>query len=297
MDARTAARARPLDEGGQVRTHGRNTSGPLRPGMPRRAWSPAGAFLLGAGAVGGIELADHLIHVVAGESQAALAQAHALQVIRLETALHIWVEPGIQQAALQTRSFLGLTIGAAQVVPVCNAIYGLGHAGVTLCFALWVFLWRRALFPLLCKAFFLTGLLTLLVREIYPLAPPRLAIGLLYQGHVYHFVDTVFGAGGGVQLGFNQYAAMPSLHMAWAALVGGSTLCMARPRAVRLLGAVYPLITLVVVIVTGNHYLLDAVGALVVVGMALLLARLLTRRVEQWGPCRADTTPEVREPG
>jgi PAP2 superfamily protein len=71
---------------------------------------------------------------------------------------------------------------------------------------------------------------------------------------------------------------MPSLHIAWAVLVGFALWRLARPLAVRLCGLFYPLIVLIVLIVTGNHYLVDAVAALAVVGVAVLVARPIARR-------------------
>jgi hypothetical protein len=119
-----------------------------------------------------------------------------------------------------------------------------------------------------------------LLYNTFPLAPPRLASGLLYDGRPYHFADLVFGAGGGVKLSFDELAAMPSLHVCWALLVGGTLALIARPLAVRLLGAIYPIVMTLAVIVTGNHYLADALVAALVVLVALLLAWAASR----WAP-------------
>jgi hypothetical protein len=65
---------------------------------------------------------------------------------------------------------------------------------------------------------------------------------------------------------------MPSVHIAWALVVGVSVLLLARPLWLRLVGALYPALMLVAVVVTGNHYLLDAAGAVPVVLAATLVA-------------------------
>ena len=68
---------------------------------------------------------------------------------------------------------------------------------------------------------------------------------------------------------------MPSLHFGYALLVGGAIAWLARSRAIRLAGALYPAAMLFIIVATGNHFLLDAVagGAVVVAGWAA--ARLL----------------------
>jgi membrane-associated phospholipid phosphatase len=150
----------------------------------------------------------------------------------------------------------------------------------TVALAFWVYFFRRPLFSFVRNVFLFTTLIAVALYEAFPLAPPRLARDLWYQGHPFHFLDAVFGHGG-VQLDFNEYAAMPSLHVAWALIVGCTLWWAARPAIVRVLGLIYPFIMLTTVIVTGNHYLSDALGALVVVCAAALIALLLAARGRQ----------------
>ncbi|GIT00413.1 MAG: hypothetical protein CM1200mP26_21250 [Acidimicrobiales bacterium] len=116
--------------------------------------------------------------------------------------------------------------------------------------------------------------------------PPRLLSncgefgGCLATLHPY--VDTVTDVGGlwsfdsgTMQSVSNQYAAMPSLHFAWATWCALVLWPIVRNRAARALVAAYPVATLFAVIVTGNHFWLDAVGGLVVLGAGSLLAGLL----------------------
>jgi hypothetical protein len=226
----------------------------------------------------GIELSDDLAHGLIAQNDVHTAQANALSVMHFEAAHGFWLEPGIQSFFERTHHLLGLTIGWAQVVPIVNALYGLGHVFFTLAFALWIYCCRRPLFSFLRNVFLLTNALALALYETFPLAPPRLASGLRYDGHPYHFVDTVFAVGSGMKLSFNELAAMPSLHVGWALLVGLTLVCTVRSRAVRLLALVYPLIMLTTVIVTGNHYISDGLGALAV----LMLAFTLSIAFEWW---------------
>ena len=144
-------------------------------------------------------------------------------------------------------------------------------------FSFWIFAFRRRLFPLLLNVFLVTNALAVVLYESYPLAPPRLEPSLEYGGHPFHFLDPVFGDGAGVRVGFNEYAAMPSIHIAWALILSVTLVLTARPLLVRVLAAAYPAVMLVTVVVTGNHYLLDAVGGAAVVALGLVAALAYAR--------------------
>jgi len=223
--------------------------------------------------VAAVELTDDLAHALIPHANRAAGLANALRVSSFESAHGLWVEPGIQSYFAQSHHLLGLPLGWDQVSMVVNALYGQGHVLFTVIFAVWVFVRRPELFTFLRNIFLLTNAVAVLLYEIYPLAPPRLTMGLLYQQRPYHFLDSVFG-GGGVKLGFNQYAAMPSVHVAWALIVGLTVAWAARPLAARLLGLAYPVLMTLAVIISGNHYVLDALGAVVVVSLAAALSVL-----------------------
>jgi membrane-associated phospholipid phosphatase len=239
------------------------------------------------GLVAGIELGDDLLHALAPQATAAAGLANALRVASFEQQHGFWIEPGLQRFCAESHQLLGLRLGWAQVRPLVDALYGQGHVLFTLGFVLWIYFRRRPLFSFLRDSFLLTTLLAVLVYEACPLAPPRLAQGLLYQGRPYHFLDAVF-SGGAVKLSCNEYAAMPSLHVAWALIVGLGLAWAARPWALRLLGPIYPPLMLATVIVTGNHYLLDGLGALAVVCLATVLAVLVA-----WRRTRAASLPQA----
>jgi membrane-associated phospholipid phosphatase len=124
--------------------------------------------------------------------------------------------------------------------------------------------------------FLITTALSVIIYNVFPVAPPRLATGLRYHGHPFHFIDTVF-VGKGVDLSFDRYAAMPSLHVAWATIVGLGVAWLARPILLRLLGLVYPFMMGVAVIVTGNHYIADCLGGAAVVVIAWFISILISR--------------------
>ena len=133
---------------------------------------------------------------------------------------------------------------------------------------------RRQAFPLVRTALVLMTALALVVYVLYPVAPPRLALG--------GFVDTV-SRNGPVKLSskllgrfYNPVAAVPSLHVGYAALVGGAIAWQARRAPVRVVGALYPLLSLFVIVATGNHFYFDAAAGAAVAVVATVVARALT---------------------
>jgi hypothetical protein len=104
----------------------------------------------------------------------------------------------------------------------------------------------------------------------------------------------------------NQYAAMPSLHVAWATWCALAVRPVVRRRWVRMLFFAYPLVTLFAVVVTANHYWLDGLGGLVALGLGAaltlgfeaLVSRLRHRRrpsalALSGGPGRDGATPAL----
>jgi hypothetical protein len=163
------------------------------------------------------------------------------------------------------------------IVKLFDDYYGSAHFIVT--FAALVYLFRRQpqRYPLWRNTLAIGTGLALLGFAFFPLLPPRLLPAS------YHFVDTLRVIGGlwsfssgPMTAVSNQYAAMPSLHIAWstwcALVLGGAT----RRPVFKALIWCYPVLTLLCVVVTGNHYLADAVGGLVILAVGYGLARTFT---------------------
>jgi len=206
-------------------------------------------------------------HGVASGS-GAQAFRHARQVIGAQQFLGIAHEESIQDFFIGWKPFISFW----------NVFYGTAHFVVTI--GALVYLFRRApeRYPLWRNTLALTTALALLGFALYPLMPPR----LLPEG--YGFVDTLRVVGGlwsfesgAVAKVSNPYAAMPSLHMAWAGWCALVLQPAFRRPWVRWAMIVYPLLTLFAVVVTANHYFLDAVGGAVVLVSGFLLARTFTR--------------------
>ncbi len=209
-------------------------------------------------------------HGVASGSGAE-AFRHAEQVMGAQRLLGIAHEESIQD----------LFIGWKPFISFWNVFYGTAHFAVTVGALVYLFRRMPERYPMWRNTLASTTALALLGFALYPLMPPR----LLPEG--YGFVDTLRVVGGlwsfesgAVAKVSNPYAAMPSLHMAWA---GWCALVLfpafRRPWAKWAMTA-YPLLTLFAVVVTANHYFVDAAGAAAVLASGFLLARAFTRRTD-----------------
>lgn len=92
---------------------------------------------------------------------------------------------------------------------------------------------------------------------------------------------------------------MPSIHVAWALIVGVTLALLLKPLGARLLAALYPLVMLVTVVVTGNHYLMDAIGSVAIVSFATIVCMLVRWRLassERRGERERRETRPWREP-
>ena len=142
--------------------------------------------------------------------------------------------------------------------------YDLAHIGVTMgvLVGCWVFcggVYRRAR-----NALLLVNVVGLAVFLLYPVAPPRLLPGSGFYDVVAN--SHTFGAweaGGRVAAHANELASMPSLHAAWALWVALTVMTMTADRRWRALAWAHLALTCVVVVVTGNHYVLDLVAGAV----------------------------------
>jgi membrane-associated phospholipid phosphatase len=208
---------------------------------------------------------------------------HARGVVAFEVAHGFFVEPAWQTFFLQTRHIFALTVSWIVVARVLNGVYVLGHVFFTLGVALWVYVYRRRWFGVLRNVVILVNLFALAIYENFPVAPPRLTSGLIFDHHAFTFRDTLFGivnSSGrviGTQSGYNEFSAMPSVHMAWAVVAGAALVILARPLWAKAIGLIYPVCMLIAVVVTGNHYLLDMLVGIVVVAFAYGAAIVLDR--------------------
>ncbi len=211
------------------------------------------------------------------------AYGNARRLVDWEQSIHIFHEQAIQQAFL----------GAYWFIRVINIYYGSLHFVITVGLLVWLYLRRHDVYRHMRNLLGLTTMLALVGYWAFPLAPPRLykcnnnipvpgpdgsALGKC-------FVDTLDKVGGlwsyhspVAKAVANQYAAMPSLHFGWSLWCAIVLYRYASHRTTRILGVVYPALTLFAIVVSANHYFLDALGGVVIIGTAAWILGTIERR-------------------
>ncbi|GIE87044.1 phosphatase PAP2 family protein [Actinoplanes regularis] len=189
----------------------------------------------------------------------AFSNAHTLW--DLERWLHLPGELSFQHRLLSWPGLVG----------VANSYYAYVHFPATVGVLIWLYVYRPAHYRWTRNVLALLTGAALLVHFGYPLAPPRMLTetGMLDLARIYG--PAVYGAPETDHLS-NQYAAMPSLHVGWAVVIAVVLITVTSSRW-RGLWLLHPVITLLVVVATGNHYWLDAIAALALLAVAYLVMR------------------------
>lgn len=210
-----------------------------------------------------------------GPAAREVAQANAFDIIRWEKATFMYHEEAIQQAFLGWEWF----------IKFWNIYYGSFHFVVTAAALIWMYRATPQRYPLWRNTLAWTTGLALIGYAFYPLMPPRLL------PERFGYVDTLAVVGGlwsfdsgPVASVSNQFAAMPSLHFGWAAWSAFVLWPAARRWWAKALVILYPLATLFAIVVTGNHFFLDAAGGAAVLGAGYVAGRATTRLLERRSP-------------
>lgn len=152
---------------------------------------------------------------------------------------------------------------------VCAYCYQYLHEGLTLAVLVAVWWLAPRAYRVARNALVGINVVGLLVFALYPVAPPRL---LPHAGFVDTVADAGFGANHSGPIVADQFAAMPSLHLAWATWVAIVLFRWWRQPVLRALAVAYPLWMTYVVIATANHYVLDVAAGMVVAGGCFVLS-------------------------
>ncbi|MGD6755641.1 phosphatase PAP2 family protein [Streptomyces sp. BH105] len=196
---------------------------------------------------------------------------NADHVWSFERAVHLPGEGAVQDVLLSSDT----------LVHAANIYYASVHFPATIALLVFLYLrrprhylWTRRVLAALTAA-------ALVLHLTFPLAPPRLlaATHLVDTAQVYG--PSVYAAKPATDTMANQFAAMPSLHFGWALMVAIGLVAATRSRW-RWLWLLHPLITLVVIVGTANHYWLDTIVATLLLAAALAVIRL-PRAVEAKG--------------
>src|SRR6478672_6592990 len=188
----------------------------------------------------------------------SVALGHARDIVSAEPSLGIFHELDVQHFAATSPHF---------VQAVANWTYFNCQFTISFGFLFWDYLRRNHAFPLVRNVFIVANAIGLACYTLYPAAPPRM-LGSL------GFVDTLNETSVNHHSGLiaslsNPYAAMPSLHTAYALIVGISAVMLVRTRVLCVLWAFYPALVVFSIVATANHFFLDAAGG---AGVAMLAA-------------------------
>ena len=192
--------------------------------------------------------------------QPAGAIQRARDLVRLQNLLHLPTELSLQQFVLRHDMIARIT----------NAYYAVAHVPSLLIVLVWLFVRHRDVYPRWRNALVITTGFCLVIRFIR-VAPPRFLADLGYVDLATRYGMSLYGP---VNKGVSdQFAAMPSIHVAWAAIVSFGTFAATRSRW-RWVVLMHVVLTMLVVSATGNHWWLDGLVAIGLLGVALLIDRL-----------------------
>jgi hypothetical protein len=216
---------------------------------------------------------------LSARDQAADAYQNALAVVDFERALNFFTEPDLQR----------LVVNHPTLAKALNTYYVGAHFPVTIACLAWLYVRRPLGYLTTRRILIVTSAAAMVIHVLYPLAPPRMLPG-------YGFVDVgqIFGPSaygpnalfGGIA---NEFAAMPSLHFGWAIIMAVAIIRYARS-PIRWIIVAHPMLTTAAIVMTANHYWLDALVAGAVIALVYGFASLGTR-LRPGGSVRADDPP------
>ena len=207
---------------------------------------------------------------------AAAAFDNARGLIDLEQKLGFFVEPTIQ----------AWSSGSGVLIDGASWIYLNAQTTVTVGALVWIYLMRNQSFYFVRNMMLTAMILALVGYILYPTAPPRFFPEWGFVDSVSDFTG-VEPSSDGVNAMFNPYAAVPSMHVAFALMIGWSLAQLVRTRVARVFWWAYPVIVSYVIVATGNHFVMDAILGAAAAGIAALFARELARTrpaVWRFGP-------------
>ena len=211
------------------------------------------------------------------------AASHALSVVSAERAIGLFHEQAVQAVFTPWDT----------VTDAFNTYYGGTHFLVPAAILAWLLLRHPERYARARTALAVVTAVAFVGFWLYPVAPPR----LLPAG--FGIVDTLRAGGSGhmeaslINTAGDQYASMPSLHVAWAVWCALALYPVVRHWALRVLVVAYPLMTTLVVVATGNHFFLDAVAGTLLAGLTWAVVSRLSRPRGGPGPGPGDQDGDV----
>ena len=205
------------------------------------------------------------------ENLESVAGSNSLRLIEIERALGIYWEPGLQQFLLSE---------ARWVVTFFNWAYSLGFLPVLVPGAFLLLCLRYDSFVYFRRVFLISYVLTWVLWLTTPLTPPRLMPEAGFIDSIEVMGPALYNSKESIAY-YNQHSAMPSMHFGWT-LLFSVMLFRVGGRGLKALGVVYPLVALGAIIVTANHFILDAVAGGLIIGTAFAVYHLARGPAKRW---------------
>ena len=203
------------------------------------------------------------------EGRAAQAFDNARELIRLEQGLGLFIEPAVHAWAEST----------SWLIDGASWMYVNSHFTITTLTLAFIYLKRNPSFYFVRNMFMVAMGIALVLYAAYPTAPPRFMPEFGFTDSVARFTGLT-AEGSSADALYNPFAAVPSMHVAFALMLGVPMAHMARRPWVRTLWIAYPALITFVVVATANHWWFDAFSGAVTAGVAALAAILFAR----WRP-------------
>jgi membrane-associated phospholipid phosphatase len=214
------------------------------------------------------------------QGREAVAMANGIFFMNLEKALGIYWEPWVQGRVTSVGVLIAFLVWA----------YGSLHLPAIIATMVWIFTQRRRSWVLWRNWFLAMNFMAVFVFFLLPTAPPRMILtsGVADINYLHGTRGDIFDNG----ILANPFAAMPSLHFAYALFVALVLFALARHRWLRWGGFLYPLLTFVAIVATGNHFIVDAIAG----GLVVLAAYVFAVNVQpQEAPESAAVTVRERD--
>lgn len=214
--------------------------------------------------------------------RAGQAMVNAFDIISFEQRLGIYWEIQMQRWILDSY-FL---------IKFMNWVYFWGHMPLVIIFAVWLYVRHRGAYSLVRNAFLASGAIAVVIYATYPVAPPRLVPFAGYVDTMALF-DRVGYNAQEVSAFVNPFAAVPSLHFGWSLLLGAVIAKVAAHPLMKALGALWPVAMFFSVVMTGNHFIIDAVAGAIVSFAGFGIAYALHRGLERWRAQGGEVPPAI----
>ena len=212
-----------------------------------------------------------LYRIVRGMTDGKVAEAfdNARELIRLEQGMGLFIEPAVHAWAE----------GSSWIIDGASWMYVNSHFAITTFTLAFIYLRRNRSFYFIRNMFMVAMGLALVLYAAYPTAPPRFMPEWGFSDSVARFTGLT-AEGSSADALYNPFAAVPSMHVAFALMLGVPMASMSRRRWVKAIWLAYPGMVTFVVVATANHWWFDAFAGAVVAAVAAFAALLFAR----WRP-------------